>query len=891
MVRYLVLVLFSLIMAFFASSQTEVCIGSDVGICEGETIEIDLCNSEQGDTSVVFLGNINTVNLTDDDYSQPVPIGFNFTFYGTPYNEVLISSNGYITFDIGAAGGFSPWTINDPIPNPNNPLNAIMGPWHDYNPNNGGVIGYTTIGNAPNRQFVVVYKEVFMFGDPTEGCSGIVLHEGSDKIEIFLDEKPIIPGWNNGASIQGIQNQDGTIAHAVNGRNFPTQWAASLDGRAWLPDGPNNYDIFNIPYRAYVIGNSQLFWRDTEGNQYTSNGNSIEVTPNPSGGTNEIGYFVNYSSCAVNDLLTSDTTWVTVSDLEVSLDGLPDECTNGDGEITATVSGGEAPISYQWDDPDNQTTATATGLFEGTYTVNVSDALGCTVIDSFTVEDDPIQVDIVTTMESCAGAADGSATVSVDSTFGNVTYLWSDSLEQTTHTATGLTAGTYEVIVTDDEGCSSVVEVEITTIPEMIVGLVDSSNVTCNGGNDGQATIEVTQGTAPYSYEWDVSGETTPNAEELVAGSNNVLVTDANGCQTMFEVILGEPDSLRISFISEDVEICREDSVLITAQGEGGSSPYTFTWIEYGQTIAQSDSVWVNPEIDLTNYCVILSEQCGSPEADTCMTVTFPEDIIPSLAADTLGTCIPTEINFTNTTESDRVATTIWHYGDSNSDTLAGLISTSHTYTDPGVYDVSMEVTSTEGCKYEYTYNQLIYAYRFPEADMYFNPSPVSIFDPIVRAISQTTPDVVTYEWFAPAAIPDFSTEENPLLRYPAEEMEHEVTLVVENEYQCRDTAVGIVRLVNEVQLFAPNSFTPDGDEFNDRWRVYVEGIDILSFHLIIYNRWGKVVFESFDPEGEWDGTYRGRRVPEGTFIWRLEARDRENDEKFEVDGYITVIR
>lgn len=891
MVRALIFTTSFLLTTFNLIGQTQVCVGDDIGICAGESLTIDLCEAEQGDTSVVFLGNINTVTLGDDQYSQVVPVGFNFTFYGNSYSEVLISSNGYITFNLGDAGGFSPWAINNPIPNPNNPTNAIMGPWHDYNPNNGGIIGYTTIGAAPNRQFVVVYKEVFMFGDPAEGCSGIVLHEGSNKIEMFLDEKPIIPGWNGGASIQGTHNQGGTIAHPVPGRNFPTQWSASLDGYAWVPNGANSYAVSQIPYRAYVIGNSQLFWRDTEGNQYASNDNNITVTPAPAAGSNEIGFFVNYSSCAVNDFLTSDTTWVTVSEFDITIDVENDECSNGTGEATVTVDGGEEPITFQWDDPNSQTTTTATGLFEGEYNVTITDGFGCSITETVLIDDSPLEVDIITTLESCIGSSDATAAVIVDSIIGNVTYEWSDSLGQTTATATGLSAGVYEVTVTDENNCSVTVQVEIETIPEMIVGLISSEDVSCHGGNDGQAAIEVAQGTPPYSYFWETSEETTANASSLISGENTLVVTDANGCDVSFDVTLSQPDSLFIAFISEDIEICREDSTLITVAGDGGSSDYTFTWRAYNQVIGTGDSIWVNPVMNGTNYCVELTELCGSPAADTCMTVTFPEDIFPSLATDTNGTCIPTEIQFTNTTDSDRVELTIWNYGDGTIDTLVGLSSTNNTYEDPGVYDVTMEVISSEGCRYEFTYDKLIYAYRFPEADMYFNPNPVSIFEPITRAVPQTTPDVVAYEWFTPSAVPDYSTEQTPWLRYPTEEAEYEVTLVVENAFQCRDTAVRVVRLINEVQLFAPNTFSPDGDEFNDRWRVYMEGIDIQSFHLIVYNRWGKVVFESFDPDGEWDGTFNGARVPEGTYVWRLEAQGLEDDAMFETNGFVNIIR
>ncbi len=882
---------FAVLYATVGYSQNQVCIGEDLTICEGDQVTIQTCQGQSVDTNVVFLGNINTVNLGDDQYSQAVNIGFNFQYYGNTYSQCLISSNGYITFNLGSAGGFSPWAINNAVPNLGTPLNSIMGPWHDYNPNLGGIIGYTTIGTAPNRQFVVVFKEVFMFGDPTEGCSGIVLHEGSNKIEVFLDEKPVVPTWNNGASIQATQNATGTIAHPVPGRNFPTQWSATLDGKAWVPNGPNDYIVSNIPYRAYVIGNTQIVWMNTLGAQLTPSGQNLIVSPTAPAGSNQIGYYINYSSCAVNDMLTSDTTWVTINNISLDTQSEDDFCSNAQGSATVIASDGIEPYDYLWNDPDSQETETAEGLAEGTYEVTVTDALNCTATTTVNIGDTPIDLIMSFTPSSCIDSEDGTASVVIDPAPSGATYSWNDPAEQTTSTAINLSPGIYTVTVETDEGCVNSADIEVEPLPEMVVGLINSEDVTCNSGNDGQASIEVTQGTAPYFYFWETSGETSASASQLVAGVNKVLITDDNGCQTQFDVELDEPNPLEISFLTSDLIICREDTALLTVQGVGGSSAYTYTWFNGGQLLGQGDTLLVSTESDSTLICVRLTEQCGSPIAEECMLITHPDFINPMLEADTLGTCIPAEINFNNITESDDVAFTIWKYGDGNIDTIPSLNPAFNSYENPGLYDVTMEVISSEGCRYSFTYEDLISAYPFPVGGMYFNPTPATIYDPVVTGFGQGTPDVISYEWFAPDAIPSYSNEMTPVFRYPAEEMNHDVMLVVSTANECRDTVTSVVRIIEGAQFFAPNAFSPDGDEFNQTWKLYVNGIDIFTFNVQIFNRWGEVVFESNNHDFQWDGTYKGRPVPEGTYIWKAQFKDAEFDVKYDRTGHVTIIR
>ena len=590
-------------------------------------------------------------------------------------------------------------------------------------------------------------------------------------------------------------------------------------------------------------------------------------------------------------MLTSDTTWVTVNNVDVVTTGLDDVCSAGLGEATAIASGGSEPYNYQWNDPMNTNGPFVGGLTQGTYAVLATDAIGCTDFAIVTIGDTPISLTFNYTTVSCPGGSDGTATVFINPIPLSATYNWLDAGGQTTQTATGLVAGSYTVEVLTDNGCTAQIQVAVDEVPEMNVSLVDLLDVTCNSGSDGIININVTQGTPPYSYSWTNSNSTTNSANDLPAGTNIVTITDANGCVVTFDFTLTEPPALQITSVSDDLIVCVGDSVEVSAQGAGGSSDYTFSWTVNGTPVGTGESIYVTPNQVNSEICVTLTEFCGSPEATECFTINHPDDIVPVIIPSTTGECVPVEVVFTNATNSSVVDYTIWNYGDGTIDTIAGLSDAANTYENVGLYDVSIEIVSEFGCRYFRDFNSLISGFGYPTAGFYVSPSPASVFEPNVTVYSNSSSDVVNYQWFADGGSPSFSNLQNVPLSYPNEVGEFPVMLAVTNGNGCTDTIVRLVIIRNDVMIFAPNTFTPDDDKFNQGWRVFIQGIDDYSFHLEIYNRWGEIVFESRNPEAEWYGTYGGELVKDGTYIWVIKASDAENDNKYEFNGHVTIIR
>lgn len=103
------------------------------------------------------------------------------------------------------------------------------------------------------------------------------------------------------------------------------------------------------------------------------------------------------------------------------------------------------------------------------------------------------------------------------------------------------------------------------------------------------------------------------------------------------------------------------------------------------------------------------------------------------------------------------------------------------------------------------------------------------------------------------------------------------------------DSAADIA--ASTINIFAPNAFTPDGDYRNDSWKVFMNRIDIYDFRLTIYDRTGQLIWESYDVNAEWDGSFGGNNVPAGIYVWMVDTKDAETNTRFQQDGFINVIR
>jgi gliding motility-associated-like protein len=887
--------------------QVQVCLGDDATVCQGQTVQITNCTGGSG--GAINLNAPTTLatgyapgQIGDDNWSNAINIGFPFSFYGTTYTQCCIGSNGLITFNTANAGGGCAWSLAGvtlPSTGFATARNTVMGCYQDLNPLNAGSgpIQYQTIGTAPNRQFVVLYKGVTMFSC-TNACSyiGIVLYEGTNIVETFIADKAACPGWNGNLAIQGTENAPGTVAHITPGRNN-TVWTANQDGRRWIPTSPSNtnsYTMSQIPFLSISSAGGGLQWQNTLGQVFPYNGGVLNVANVPPGTT---GYFLTGTGCNNVSLgAVSDTTWITRVSVSATATATTDYCNSGQGTATATPSNASlaaGPFTYLWT-PSGQTTQTATNLVAGPYSVTVTNAAGCTATISVTVPNTDATYASTSTQVSCPGGADGTATATMTPELGNLSYQWDDPAAQTTQTATGLAAGTYTCTVTSDNGCTGTTTVTVTEIPGMVPAIASQTDPTCNSGSDGIITVSATGGTPGYTYTWDNSSSTYAMANDLPAGTHTATIMDANGCTVTISGTLGEPAPLSITTISPDAIVCPENTATLTVTGTGGSSAYTFTWAENGTVIGTGSSIIVDPSTDITQYCVTMSEACGSPTTDSCMTLTFPEEIVPSFLTDIPAACAPATFQFMNNSNNQtEIATVLLEFGDGNDTLLIGSAGTPHIYENDGIYSAEATITSIYGCVTNGQFPDIVEVIAIPDADFNFSSNPATIFETSVVMQDKSSPTVNQWSWSSPASEPAASSSQNPTLVFPEGVTGvYPVTLTVTTPEGCSNTVTRNLNVVSDILFFAPNAFTPDGDEFNQTWKFSVIGIDQYNFDLVIFNRWGEVIFETKDPEQGWDGTYNGQVAPAGAYTWRAKVKALDSDLKDDnYQGTITLIR
>ncbi len=299
-----------------------------------------------------------------------------------------------------------------------------------------------------------------------------------------------------------------------------------------------------------------------------------------------------------------------------------ESCNGGNNGIVSVTAGGGTPAyNYNWS--NGQTSTNATGLTAGTYTVTVTDVNGCTATATTTIVQPTPLTGTTTTVQSTCGNPNGSAILTASGGTPVYAYAWNNG--QTSSNATGLTAGTYTVTVTDANGCAFSTTANVTNAVGETASISGSTPVSCFGGSNGTATVSAVGGLAPYTYTWNPTGQTTPTATGLTAGSYTVTVQDANGCSATASVIITQPTALTESTGTIPV-LCNGGNTGSANVTAGGGTPnYTYAWAPGGQTNANATALTAG------TYTVTITDANGCTLTATA-TVTQPTALTISTA-------------------------------------------------------------------------------------------------------------------------------------------------------------------------------------------------------------------------------------------------------------------
>lgn len=251
-------------------------------------------------------------------------------------------------------------------------------------------------------------------------------------------------------------------------------------------------------------------------------------------------------------------------------------CAGGnDGYLQPEVTGGVAPYSFLW---SNASTASSlSGLSAGHYVLTVTDAAGCTENIYYDLLDpDTLNVDLIHIADpGCYNAFDGAIQVSVSGGTAPYSILWNTT--DTSSTLNNLPAGNYGLTVTDSRGCSILTNYSLSNPDSLWLSLKTSQSNLCNGGSNAMLEVEAHGGTKPYSYSWS-NGATTPQIQNLTAGTYTVLVADSSGCTKSAQFTISDPPMLSIQIDTVMPASCGLNNGIAIVSVNGGVAPYTVHW-------------------------------------------------------------------------------------------------------------------------------------------------------------------------------------------------------------------------------------------------------------------------------------------------------------------------
>jgi len=642
---------------------------------------------------------------TDDVWGPIITLPFPFCYYGQTFTTCKIGSNGAILFGPATGGGSHPWSFSASL-TPTSGINGaghVLGVYHDIDPSVCGNIKWYLVGQAPCRQFIVAFDNICHFQAQCHVLKSrhmMVLNEGTNYIDIYVENKPICTTWNGGNAIIGLQkiNQaQGGIA--APGRNTDPDWEVTVP-EAWRFK-PAGQELQSIE------------WFD--GNTLLAAGDTVQVCPTQ---TTNITAKLTFTVCGTSVISTvSDNVVLSTTPNGVNLQTQNILC-HGDntGSISLTPLQGEPPFTFQLDNNPTQTTGNFTNLPAGNYTVSVTDAIGCiTTLNPTLTQPDPLSISLVSTTNTTCNLINGKFTVA---TVGGVSpYMYSvDTFlnVSTTGIFENTWPGNFFIQVEDANGCTDTISVFVGAEQAITAQIQNPQNVSCFGGNNGAFEVNAYGGPTPYTYSLNGATPTSiANYVNMSAGNYTVTVTDSNGCVFTVNQQITEPELLQVTLPSTST-FCVGESFSYNATVTGGTQPYLYLW----NTMSTANPLNVTPTTT-TTYSVKVTDSKGC-EAENSLTQTILP--IPVAKANVSPKEGLEPVNVTITNQSSNSTSYVWNFGNGTSQTTTNLSSLTIPYPNAGTYYITL-VASNGYCSNTWTDSVKIYPVLEVDVPNVFTPN------------------------------------------------------------------------------------------------------------------------------------------------------------------------
>jgi gliding motility-associated-like protein len=529
----------------------------------------------------------------------------------------------------------------------------------------------------------------------------------------------------------------------------------------------------------------------------------------------------------------------------------------------------------------------------GTITITASN-LSCTATPvTFDISINVLPVaDPVTSITACHG--DIVPSISFSSLPSGATFDWTNSNSSVGIAATG--TGTINAFTaTNPTTTATTATISVTPTIGSCVGSSITFNITVNptpvpsASNNGPLctgqTLNLTATGLPgSSYSWTgpngfnaaIQNPTSPVVNGS-SGTYTVTVTALSCVGTASTTLVSNP--LQTPIITSVNPLCQNaSSVFLTADIPGG------TWS--GNGIVNTSTGEFNPgaaQIGSNTVTYTLSGPCTVPA--TTSIVVNPLPTVAFTSPDLSG-CEPFTTSFIDQTQPTSNSV-LWNFGDGITSTQTGTIN--HTFNTPGCYTITLTSTSAAGCTATESVSNYICVSANALASFDVDHMVQGMMEPVFNCINSSL-NASIYSWnFGDGSTSNGTNAQHEYNQQPGT---YVITLIANNAGNCPDTAKISVLVEDQLIYYVPNSFTPDGNEFNNTFEpVFVSGFNPQHYAFYVFNRWGEIIFESHNALFGWDGTYHGEYCQEGTYTWLIQFKDESTDKKYVLNGTVNLIK
>ena len=647
----------------------------------------------------------------------------------------------------------------------------------------------------------------------------------------------------------------------------------------------------------------------------------------------------NYSIIDNNGCLYSDSIYISEpTPIYTNINTNNASCYNyNDGNANVNVNGGSPPYNINWQGFNNMS------LAAGNYEALVTDNNGCSDTINFIInEPPPITFTVDTFRTSCYGYNDGSAILTINGGNSPFTIDWFGA------NPILLPAGNHQFSITDSNNCTQLSTVTITE-PNLINTNEITSNVKCNGENNGSVFLEIIGGTPPYNQNWN-----NINLSELSAGIYDYVIIDNNGCTFLDSITIYEPDIISVNEIISHANCYNSNNGQAILEINGGTPPYYQEWFNsnplalnagehYYKVIdfnscSFDDSIFINQANELIISTNIQSPICKFDSSKISFNITNPtslfytievtdEDSTYFFIIDSMGNnyinsnsifIIPLyskSINFISITDENNctrpinieeqvivneLPTVSLSISDFCKQDSSRYITSGFPY--GGTYLINNDTTSfldignldIDIYNIEYHYiDPITNCYSYNSKNIRINPNPTANFIYGPNLVDIDNPDV---EFVNKSN--DFNTirwiinedeiYENDFVYTFTEIGNFPVTLIVENSEGCIDSLTQDIKINPVYEIFIPNSFSPNSDNLNEKFAPKIRENGCLYYNMKIFNQWGEKIYDV--DNGSWDGYFKGKICQKGTYSYKIIAYNFENKPQT-YSGHFSLLR